>query len=114
MNVGGAGNYTWTSGQIVADVQDWLDNPDGNFGWIALGNENATQTTKRFVSKESGSQGSRPVLEITFEVAAQATATPVPPTPTSVPPTRLHRLRRPRRRPPQQRRLYLWGLLSPC
>jgi hypothetical protein len=33
---------------MVADVQDWLDNPAGNFGWLVLGDEKPTLTAKRF------------------------------------------------------------------
>src|SRR6266446_54743 len=42
------GPYTWSSPQMVADVQDWLDNPAGNFVWLVLGDEKPTLTTKRF------------------------------------------------------------------
>jgi hypothetical protein len=51
--VGGTGNYTWSSAQMVADVQSWLNNPSGNFGWIVLGNEAETQTAKRFDTRET-------------------------------------------------------------
>jgi hypothetical protein len=33
-SVGSTGQYTWSSTQMVADVQSWLDNPDSNFGWL--------------------------------------------------------------------------------
>ncbi|BCA57071.1 hypothetical protein W02_42110 [Nitrospira sp. KM1] len=34
--VGGAQNqtFTWSSAQLVADVQSWLANPTSNFGWL--------------------------------------------------------------------------------
>ena len=38
-SVGGIGQYTWSSAQMVADVQSWLDNPGSNFGWLVLGDE---------------------------------------------------------------------------
>ena len=38
-SVGGVGQYTWSSAQMVADVQSWLDNPASNFGWLVLGDE---------------------------------------------------------------------------
>src|SRR5512134_2027039 len=38
-SVGGNGSYAWTSPQMIADVQAWLDNPSTNFGWIVIGNE---------------------------------------------------------------------------
>ena len=99
LSVGGGGKYTWTSAEMIADVQSWLDEPDSNFGWIIRGNENTIQTSKRFDSKENCTLANRPILEITYEVAAQAEPTPEPtatavpptatpvPTPTAVPPT---------------------------
>src|ERR1041385_2840224 len=33
-SVGLAGPYTWSSAQMVGDVQSWLDNPASNFGWL--------------------------------------------------------------------------------
>src|SRR6266446_4232680 len=35
-SVGGVGQYTWSSAQMVADVQSWLDNPANEFGWLVL------------------------------------------------------------------------------
>jgi len=33
-SVGGVGQYTWSSAQMVADAQSWLDNPPSNLaGW---------------------------------------------------------------------------------
>jgi len=94
LSVAGGGTYTWTSPEMVADVQSWLDNPDNSFGWLIRGNESTTQTAKRFDSKDNGTLANRPVLEITYEVAAQAEPTPEPtatavlaPTATAVPPT---------------------------
>lgn len=68
-SVGDIGSYTWGSTQqMVADVQNWLDNPSQNFGWILLGNESANQTAKRFDTKENPAEGNRPVLTVTFLV----------------------------------------------
>ena len=39
--VGGTGSYTWESSGLVTDVQRWLDDPAGNFGWVLLGDETA-------------------------------------------------------------------------
>ena len=57
------GPYTWSSQQMVADVQDWLDNPAGNFGWLVLGDEKPTLTAKRFDTRESANP---PVLTIEY------------------------------------------------
>ena len=65
--VGGAGRYTWDSTDaMVADVQVWLDDPSTNFGWLLLGNEGETRTTKRFDSKDNSLPANRPTLTIEF------------------------------------------------
>ena len=45
--------FTWSSPQMIADVQSWLDNPSTNFGWTILGDESKGQTAKRVNSSES-------------------------------------------------------------
>src|SRR3990172_8140426 len=76
---------------MVADVQDWLDNPAANFGWIVMGNEGTVETAKRFDSKENTTAGNRPSLTITYTPPTTATPTPSPtpgpPTPTPSGPT---------------------------
>ncbi len=61
--VGSVGQYTWSSAQMVAEVQSWLDNPSSNFGWLVLGDESTNATSKRFDTRESASP---PVLTIEF------------------------------------------------
>ncbi|HSP56333.1 MAG TPA: DNRLRE domain-containing protein, partial [Dehalococcoidia bacterium] len=53
-SVGNTGFYTFgsTSG-MVADVQSWLNTPTQNDGWIIIGTESTTQTTKRFATREN-------------------------------------------------------------
>src|SRR5438067_6783796 len=78
-SVGGVGQYTWSSAQMVADVQSWLDNPATDFGWLVLGDETAIGTAKRFDTRESASP---PVLTIQYIPAPRSTPTPRPrPTP---------------------------------
>ncbi len=87
-SVGAPGSYTWTSTQLVADVQSWLDNPPTNFGWLVLGDESTSATAKRFDTRESASP---PGLTIQYTAStpsptptASPTATPTPtPTPTA-------------------------------
>jgi hypothetical protein len=57
------GPYTWSSAQMVADVQGWLDNSVSNFGWLVLGDEKPILTAKRFDTRESASP---PVLTIQY------------------------------------------------
>ncbi|MCH8150287.1 MAG: DNRLRE domain-containing protein [Planctomycetes bacterium] len=67
--VGGIGTYTWTGSQMVADVQDWLDNPTTNYGWILIGNESAPRTAKRFDSKDNTTASRRPQLIVDFSTS---------------------------------------------
>ena len=62
-SVGAIGPYVWSSAQMVADVQSWLDNPSSNFGWLVKGDESTSSTAKRFDSRQSASP---PVLTIGY------------------------------------------------
>jgi photosystem II stability/assembly factor-like uncharacterized protein len=85
-SVGAIGDYTWSSAQMVADVQSWLNNPVNNFGWLVLGDESTSQTVKRFDTRESSSP---PVLTIQYTSGPTPTPTPTPTaTPTVTPPPR--------------------------
>jgi len=65
--IGSNGFYTWGStSQIVADVQNWLDNSSSNFGWILIGNESDIKTAKRFDSRENSNVSNRPLLTLTY------------------------------------------------
>jgi plastocyanin len=77
--------YTWSGSGVIADVQAWVSNPMGNFGWVIRGNEIDTGRTQRFNSGDSSSN--QPQLSVTYQfVAATPTPTPSPtPTPTPTP-----------------------------
>src|SRR6266850_5606288 len=78
-SVGATGHYTWSSAQMVADVQSWLDNPASNSGWLVLGDETTIATAKRFDTRESASP---PMLTIEFMRAPRVAPSPRPrPTP---------------------------------
>ena len=69
--IGGLGAAIWPSTDaLVADVQQWLDQPDSNFGWILIGNETAGGTAKRFDSRENPAVNLRPRLTIIFTLPA--------------------------------------------
>ncbi len=70
-SVGGIGSYSWSSAQLAADVQDMLDNPGDNFGWIIIGVELGGDTAKRYATKENSSAINRPRLEIEYTMAAE-------------------------------------------
>jgi hypothetical protein len=59
--------YTWESPAMIARVQQWLDQPSTNFGWIVIGTEPATRTAKRFDSREIAQQRTAPALLIEFD-----------------------------------------------
>jgi hypothetical protein len=45
---------TWSStAALVADVQQWLDNPATNFGWAIINNETVVATARAFYSREA-------------------------------------------------------------
>jgi hypothetical protein len=62
-----SGNSVWEGGTMIARVQEWLDQPASNFGWIVIGNEVGQATAKRFDSREVPNATSRPSLTIEFQ-----------------------------------------------
>jgi hypothetical protein len=66
-SVGGVGVYTWGStAEMVVDVQDWLDNPANNFGWLVMGDESTASTAKRFDTRENPTAANHPVLTVNY------------------------------------------------
>ena len=66
LNVAGIGSYEFgPTASMVNDLQDWIDNPDGNFGYILIGGESAT-SARRFGSREQSVEQFRPRLEVEF------------------------------------------------
>lgn len=65
------GTYTWQSAQLASDVQGWLDGTTDNFGWALVTDATASQTAKRFNSRENGSGG--PILRVEFSVVPEPT-----------------------------------------
>lgn len=72
-SVAGNGAYAFTSAQLIADVQAWLDSGQ-SFGWIVRGTESGTGSAKRFASREIAGAASRPALEITYDVPSPGAA----------------------------------------
>ncbi len=57
----------WSSTEMmVADVQQWLDDPATNFGWALLGDESTQDTERRFNTRETPFAGSEPRLTIRY------------------------------------------------
>ena len=61
----GSTDIRWESAALITCVQQWLDQPSTNFGWIVIGNESAFHTAKGFGSRESS--GTAPMLTIEFD-----------------------------------------------
>jgi hypothetical protein len=64
--VTGAGAWEWAGAGLVGDVQQWLDDPLTNNGWMVVSDEQ-TGNIKSFASRESDNVALRPQLEITWE-----------------------------------------------
>jgi hypothetical protein len=70
---GSAGPYFWgPTPALLADVQAWLDDPGGNFGWILMGGEESSSTAKRFHSRESVEPDVQPVLVVEYSPPCEA------------------------------------------
>jgi len=68
----GAGGTTptWSSAQLIADVQAWLDDPTSNYGWLLKDVSNSVSgTAKRYGSHENNKVEQRPQLTIVFTTA---------------------------------------------
>jgi Bacterial Ig domain len=64
--VGALGAYTWSSSQMAADVQSWLNTPGTQFGWLLKANdagETAESSAKQFDTRESSNP---PLLTINY------------------------------------------------
>jgi uncharacterized repeat protein (TIGR01451 family) len=73
-SVNAVGSYQWTGAGLTADVQQWLDNPGANFGWILTGNETSGNTVKEFDTKENTTASARPVLTVDYTPSSPASS----------------------------------------
>ena len=66
--------FTWSSSQMVSDVQGWLNSPSSNDGWELINaNETSASTFFAFYSREwgtftaaGGNAAQEPVLQVTY------------------------------------------------
>ena len=65
-NVSATGLVTWTSAQLLADVQMWQAMPAMNTGWIVRGQEVTNNVNVHFASRENATVASRPQLVLTY------------------------------------------------
>lgn len=67
--VGAAGDYAFVG--LASDVQQMLDDPGGNFGWMLVsGREGTPQTARQFIAGEFGGE-TIPRLEIEYSVVPE-------------------------------------------
>jgi hypothetical protein len=62
------GKYTWTSLDMVGNVQGWLDSPAANFGWIVIGDEAVDGNARQWDSHENNTAANRPKLTVFYTV----------------------------------------------
>ncbi|MBY6203984.1 DNRLRE domain-containing protein [Halomonas denitrificans] len=73
----GTGPVTFvTAPGLVDDVQQWVDDPGQNFGWILIGEEGNPQNARRIGSRENAAL--TPQLVVDFEPLVLPEAEPVP------------------------------------
>ncbi len=72
LTIGDKGDYTWGPTEaMIADVQSWVDEPAGNFGWIIIGDESKPLTARRIASRESTDPNKYPVLAVEYLCSKQ-------------------------------------------
>ena len=64
-NLTGNGAYDFTSASLAADVQFWLNNPSGNFGWLLRSESETTAVTILKFGSRSSLAG-KPKLMVNF------------------------------------------------
>ncbi|MGE3110132.1 MAG: multicopper oxidase domain-containing protein [Phycisphaerales bacterium] len=68
--VGGIASYSWSSTQMATDVQNWVNNPATNFGWLVRGDESTGTTAKSFDTRNHPDLTKRPRLVVNFTAPA--------------------------------------------
>jgi hypothetical protein len=64
--VNGVNFFTWSSPTMKADIQNWVNNPAANFGWLLKSPETTNGASKRFMSGDSTNSFQVPMLTITY------------------------------------------------
>ncbi len=73
--IGGEFNFfTFTGDGLADDLQAWIDGNADNFGWIIIGRETGTRSSKRFDSKDGVTPSLRPMLTVTYSTGGGCTA----------------------------------------
>lgn len=67
------GRYEWSSAQMAADVQGWLDDDASNHGWLIQSDEK-TASSKRFNAKDHANPSTHPVLTVVYTLGSDCPA----------------------------------------
>ena len=60
-------HYTWPcTPAMLAELNDWLETPSSNYGWIIIGGEDGGYSAHRFGSRQNGTPENRPRLTISY------------------------------------------------
>ncbi len=65
-SVNDVGFYSWTGSGLNSDVQQWVNQPSTNFGWILIGNETTSGTAKQFDTRENTTSSFVPTLTVNY------------------------------------------------
>lgn len=76
--VGDVGLYSWSSNQLAADVQAWVNGSTSNFGWLLMGDESGGASAKRFDTRENPEAANRPKLTVQYIVPLSGEAVFLP------------------------------------
>lgn len=69
VSVAGTGFYTFpTSANLVSDVQQWVNDPTDNFGWLLMGPEDGGASAKRLDTREHPTPEWRPTLTVNYTI----------------------------------------------
>ena len=64
--------HTWKStDKLVDDVRLWRHEPQQNFGWLLMGDEETRGSVKRFASRESKESRQHPMLRIEYHLPGE-------------------------------------------
>ena len=67
-SVAGPGSYEWNTANMITNVQNWLDNPSTNFGWMVKYESGGG--FKRFYSKDNAVPSLRPTLHVYYSTGS--------------------------------------------
>lgn len=64
-SIGNVGDYSWSGAGLVADVQQWVNSPESNYGWTIIGPQDPfLKSVRRFSSREA--DFNPPLLVVTY------------------------------------------------